>query len=169
MLLTNGIVTKFPSYFFSQIYYLSTLSGNFGSIYPMNLIHMLLSEINQEDDNSISLLSNAEYQKSVSLDFVREQVTYFKHPNATAKTVYIDAVVQAASKQPVSIASSCSLWCHHPIWAQLQIRAVAVTHCHCTGSAESLLLPAWLCLSLAPSPTALSVPQVLFWRGLRYL
>lgn len=117
MLLTNGIVTKFPSYFFSQIYYLPTLSGNFGSIYPMNLIHMLLSEINQEDNNSVSLLSNAAHQKSISLDFVSEQLIYFKHPKTTAKTVYIDAEVQAASKQPVSIASSCSLWCHHPLWA----------------------------------------------------
>lgn len=93
MLLTNGIVTKFPSYFFSQIYYLSNLSGNFGSVYPMNLIHMLVSEINQEDDNSVSLLSNAAHQELIRLHFVSEQLTYFKHPKTTAKIVYVDAVV----------------------------------------------------------------------------
>lgn len=78
---------------------------------------MLLSEIHQEGSNSVSLLSNAAHQKLISLDFVNEQLTFFKHPKTSAETIYVDAMVQAASKQPVSITPSYSTWCHRQLWA----------------------------------------------------
>lgn len=69
---------------------------------------MLLSEIRQEGSNSVSLLSNAAHQKFISLDFFNEQLTFLKHPKISAETMCVDAVVDAASKQLVSVALSHS-------------------------------------------------------------
>lgn len=78
---------------------------------------MLLSETSQEGNNSASLLSDAAHQKLISLDFVNEQLTFFKHPKTSAETIYVDAIVEAASKLPVSIAPSYSMRCHRQCWA----------------------------------------------------
>lgn len=77
---------------------------------------MLLSEISQEGSNSASLLSNAAHQKLISLDFVNEQLTFIKHPKTSAETMYVDAMVEAASKQllplrcgaTISVGHSCN-------------------------------------------------------------
>lgn len=126
-------ITKIPSYF--QLCHLFILIGKFGGVYPVSPIYMLLSEISQEGSNLVSVLSNTAHQKSINLDFVNEQLTFFKHPKTSAETIYIDATVEAASKQPVSIAPSYSMWYHHQLWASLQ-------QYHCTDDAASLLIPA---------------------------
>lgn len=109
------IVTKVSSYF--KLCHLLALSGNFGCVFPESPIYMLLSEISQEGSNSVSLLSNAAHQKFINLDFFSEQLTFFKDPKISAETMCVDAIVDAASKQLVSEAPSCSTWCHYPFWA----------------------------------------------------
>lgn len=73
-----SIVRKIPSYF--KLCHFFILSGNFGCVYPVSPIHMLPSEISQEGRNTVSLLSNAAHQKLICLDFVNEQLTFFKYP-----------------------------------------------------------------------------------------